>query len=333
MNIEEKEQQFKEASKKIEEVKAEVQRFIVGQGDIVEAVLWTILAGGHTLLEGLPGVGKTMLVRSLSDVMDLSFSRIQFTPDLMPTDITGTMVMKQARDDDHPFTFHEGPLFHHLVLADEINRSTPKTQSALLEAMAEHTVTVVGETMTLEKPFFVLATQNPIDLEGTYPLPEAQVDRFMSKVLVSYPSKQELKQIIKRTTGTEKVFLEKKLSQRELLTIQALVKEIVVTDEMIDFAIELIDATHPDCEKTTGGIKQYVEYGSGPRGLQNVILMAKARALTHGRYHVSTGDIKQVAPLVLRHRIILNFEGEATNVHTDDLIRELIDFVQKGDHL
>ncbi|MEI2664914.1 AAA family ATPase [Rossellomorea sp. LJF3] len=333
MNIEEKEQQFKEASKKIEEVKAEVQRFIVGQGDIVEAVLWTILAGGHTLLEGLPGVGKTMLVRSLSDVMDLSFSRIQFTPDLMPTDITGTMVMKQVRDDHHPFIFHEGPLFHHLVLADEINRSTPKTQSALLEAMAEHTVTVVGETMTLEKPFFVLATQNPIDLEGTYPLPEAQVDRFMSKVLVSYPSKQELKQIIKRTTGIEEVFLEKKLSQRELLTIQGLVKEIVVTDEMIDFAIDIIDGTHPACEKTTGGIKQYVEYGSGPRGLQNVILMAKARALTQGRYHVSTGDIKKVAPLVLRHRIILNFEGEAMNVHTDDLIRELIDFVQKGDHL
>ncbi|CAN7448455.1 AAA family ATPase [Rossellomorea sp. LjRoot5] len=333
MNIVEKEQQFKEASEKITEVKAEVQRFIVGQGEIVEAVLWTILAGGHTLLEGLPGVGKTMLVRSLSDVMDLSFSRIQFTPDLMPTDITGTMVMKQVRDDQHPFIFHEGPLFHHLVLADEINRSTPKTQSALLEAMAEHTVTVVGETMTLEKPFFVLATQNPIDLEGTYPLPEAQVDRFMSKVLVSYPSKQELKQIIKRTTGTEEVFLEKKLSQGELLTIQGLVKEIVVTDEMIDFAIDIIDATHPACEKTTEGIKQYVEYGSGPRGLQNLILMAKARALTQGRYHVSTGDIKKVSPLVLRHRIILNFEGEAMNVHTDDLILEIIDFVQKGDHL
>ena len=176
----------------------------------LEAVLWTILAGGHTLLEGLPGVGKTMLVRSLSDVMDLSFSRIQFTPDLMPTDITGTMVMKQTRDDNHPFIFHKGPLFHHLVLADEINRSTPKTQSALLEAMAEHTVTVVGETMTLEKPFFVLATQNPIDFEGTYPLPEAQVDRFMSKLFVSYPSKQELKQIIKRTTGTEEVKIKEK---------------------------------------------------------------------------------------------------------------------------
>ncbi|PFA68870.1 AAA family ATPase [Bacillus sp. AFS015802] len=330
MDIEVKEQQFKEASKRIAEVKEEVQRFIVGQGDIVEAVLWTILAGGHTLLEGLPGVGKTMLVRSLSEVMDLSFSRIQFTPDLMPTDITGTMVMKQARDDQHPFVFHEGPLFHHLVLADEINRSTPKTQSALLEAMAERTVTVVGETMTLEKPFFVLATQNPIDLEGTYPLPEAQVDRFMSKLLVSYPSKQELKQIIKRTTGTDAVFLEKKLSHTELLSIQALVKEIIVTEEMIDFAIDLIDATHPSGDDTTLGIKQFVEYGSGPRGLQNIILMAKARALTLGRYHVSTGDIKKVAPLVLRHRIILNFEGEAMNVKTDDLIHELIDFVQKG---
>ncbi|MCA1059347.1 AAA family ATPase [Rossellomorea aquimaris] len=332
MNIEEKEQQFKEAAMKIKEVKEEVQRFIVGQVDIVDGVLWTILAGGHTLLEGLPGVGKTMLVRTLSEVMDLSFSRIQFTPDLMPTDITGTMVMKKERDQESPFEFHEGPLFHHLVLADEINRSTPKTQSALLEAMAEHTVTVVGETMTLEKPFFVLATQNPIDLEGTYPLPEAQVDRFMSKVLVSYPSRAELKQIIMRTTGTEEIFLEKKVSQTELLKIQGLVKEIMATEEMIDFAIDLIDATHPDGEKTTGNIKEYVDFGSGPRGLQNVILMAKARALTQGRYHVSIGDIKKVAPLVLRHRIILNFEGEAMNVKIDDLICELIDYIQKGEH-
>lgn len=331
MNIEDKEHQFRDASEKMEEVKREVQRYIVGQEDILEGVLWTILAGGHSLLEGLPGVGKTMLVRSISNVMDLSFSRIQFTPDLMPTDITGTMVMKQVRDDEHPFVFHEGPLFHQLVLADEINRSTPKTQSALLEAMAEHTVTVVGETMTLGKPFFVLATQNPIDLEGTYPLPEAQVDRFMSKIIVSYPSKEELKQIIKRTTGTDEVHLEKKISQMELLRIQELVKEIMVTEEMIDFAIDLIDGTHPDGEKTTESIKQYVEYGSGPRGLQNVILMAKARALTEGRYHISMGDIKKVAPLVLRHRIILNFEGEAMNVKTDELIHELINWVLKGE--
>ncbi|MGE6753296.1 AAA family ATPase [Rossellomorea sp. NPDC071047] len=331
MNIEDKEQQFKKASLKITEVKEEVQRFIVGQEEIVEGVLWSILAGGHTLLEGLPGLGKTMLVRTLADVMDLSFSRIQFTPDLMPTDITGTMVMKQSRDDQHPFVFHQGPLFHHLVLADEINRSTPKTQSALLEAMAENTVTVVGETMTLEKPFFVLATQNPIDLEGTYPLPEAQVDRFMSKILVSYPTKAELKQIIQRTTGTEDIVLEKRLNQAELLSIQDLVKEIMVTDEMIDFAIDLIDATHPKSERTTERIKQYVEFGSGPRGLQNVILMSKARALTQGRYHVSIGDLKKVAPLVLRHRIILNFEGEAMNVGTDELILEMIDYVQKGE--
>ena len=331
MNIEDKEQPFKRASSKITEVKEEVQRFIVGQEEIVEGVLWSILAGGHTLLEGLPGLGKTMLVRTLSDVMDLSFSRIQFTPDLMPTDITGTMVMKQSRDDQHPFIFHKGPLFHHLVLADEINRSTPKTQSALLEAMAENTVTVVGETMTLEKPFFVLATQNPIDLEGTYPLPEAQMDRFMCKILVSYPTKAELKQIIQRTTGTDNIVLEKKLNKAELLNIQGLVKEIMVTDEMIDFAIDLIDATHPKSERTTERIKQYVEFGSGPRGLQHVILMAKARALTQGRYHVSMGDLKKVAPLVLRHRMILNFEGEAMSVGTDELILEMIEYVQKGD--
>jgi MoxR-like ATPase len=331
VNLEDKEHQFKNASLKIKEVKQEIQRFIVGQEEIVEGVIWSILAGGHTLLEGLPGLGKTMLVRTLADVMDLSFSRIQFTPDLMPTDITGTMVMKQSRDDQHPFVFHQGPLFHHLVLADEINRSTPKTQSALLEAMAENTVTVVGETMTLEKPFFVLATQNPIDLEGTYPLPEAQVDRFMCKILVSYPTKSELKQIIQRTTGTEDIVLEKRLNQAELLSIQDLVKEIIVTDEMIDFAIDLIDATHPKSERTTERIKQFVEFGSGPRGLQNVILMSKARALTQGRYHVSIGDLKKVAPLVLRHRMILNFEGEAMNVGTDELILEMIDFVQKGE--
>ncbi|WP_317948736.1 AAA family ATPase [Rossellomorea marisflavi] len=317
-----KELAYKEAIEKIEQVKREVGRYIVGQKDIIDTLVLTILAGGHALLEGLPGLGKTMLVRSLSDVMELSFSRVQFTPDLMPTDITGTMVM--SHDKDEPFTFHKGPLFHHLVLADEINRSTPKTQSALLEAMAEQTVTVVGETMKLEKPFFVLATQNPIDLEGTYPLPEAQMDRFMCKLLVPHPQKEELKEIVRRTTGTEEIHLQSVMDRAELLGIQKLVKEIMVGDEVLDFAIFLVESTHPDRESSSELVKQYIEYGSGPRGLQNLILMAKARALVSGRYHVSIGDIKQTALPVLRHRISLNFEAEAMNVKEDEILMDLI---------
>ncbi len=322
VDVADKEIAYKQAIAKIEQVKEEIGRYIVGQKDIIDTLLLTILAGGHALLEGLPGLGKTMLVRSLSDVMELSFSRVQFTPDLMPTDITGTMVM--GHDRDEPFTFHKGPLFHHLVLADEINRSTPKTQSALLEAMAEQTVTVVGETMKLEKPFFVLATQNPIDLEGTYPLPEAQMDRFMCKLLVPHPKKEELKEIIRRTTGTEQISLQPIMDRAELLAVQRLVKEIMVSDEVLDFAIFIVESTHPDRESASELVKQYIEYGSGPRGLQNLIMMAKARALVNGRYHVSIGDIKQTALPVLRHRILLNFEAEATNVKEDEILMDLI---------
>ncbi len=329
MNIEVKEKQFTEATELLQTVRAEISRFIVGQEDIVDHVLWGIVSGGHVLLEGLPGLGKTMLVRSIADVMTLSFARIQFTPDLMPTDITGTMVIRSQNTPDQPFTFHPGPLFNHIVLADEINRATPKTQSALLEAMGEKTVTVMGETMPLKPPFFVLATQNPIDLEGTYPLPEAQMDRFMCKLLVQYPSRQELKEIVKRTTGTEHIALQSQVSIQQLLSIQMLAKEVIVSDEMIDIAVNIIDATNPNSEYAHEQVKKYVLYGSGPRGLQSLISMAKARALSLGRFHASIGDLKKVAKPVLRHRIVLNFEGEATEIKVDGVIDEILKTVQE----
>ncbi|MFJ7638625.1 AAA family ATPase [Peribacillus sp. NPDC097264] len=325
----EKEQQFNEAGTMIERVKQEISRFIVGQEDVIDQVLWSIFAGGHVLLEGLPGLGKTMLVRTISECLDLEFSRIQFTPDLMPSDITGTMLLQPGEDGRQQFTFHEGPLFSHIVLADEINRATPKTQSSLLEAMGERTVTVMGETKQLDQPFFVLATQNPIDMEGTYPLPEAQMDRFICKILVRYPSKQELKQIALRTTGRETISIEKAASIKDVLLLQQLVKEVLISEEMLDYAVLIISSTHPNVEESPELVRQYVQFGSGPRGLQSLIKMAKARALFAGRYHVSAGDLKQTAYPVLRHRIILNFEAEANGVLIDSIISEVVESAYK----
>ena len=322
-------EQFKEMSEKLGAVKNEIGKFIVGQHEAVEFSLYSILADGHALLEGLPGLGKTMLIRTISEVLDLSFSRIQFTPDLMPADITGTSIIERNEIGKQQFVFKKGPIFSQMVLADEINRATPKTQSALLEAMGEKTVTVLGETREMARPFFVLATQNPIEMEGTYPLPEAQMDRFLCKIILPFPQKTELKEIMMRTTGSKEIKIEKVMNAEEIVIAQQMVKEIIIADEMIDYAVDLISATNFKDEKG-GEWTNYVQYGSGPRGLQSIIKLAKARAFIAGRYHVSIADIKIVALPALRHRILINYEGEAEGVEVDHLLLKLLEDVKQG---
>lgn len=331
LDIEMKEKQLQEAVDKIAATKAEIARCIVGQSEVIDHVLWSIFAGGHVLLEGLPGLGKTMLVRTISNVMDLKFSRIQFTPDLMPSDITGTMMIEPTEDGKRQaFVFHEGPVFANIVLADEINRATPKTQSSLLEAMGEKTVTVMGDTKHLPEPFFVLATQNPLDLEGTYPLPEAQMDRFLVKVNIDYPSREELKQIVINTTGTTTQNVSKIMDGQSIIAVQRLATEVLVSDEILDYAVNLVMATHPDNVHSAESVKKFVRYGSGPRGLQSLIKIAKVRALCAGRYHISKGDVKQAAKPVLSHRLFLNFEGEATGITSEVIINEIITSIGSG---
>ncbi|WAA13631.1 AAA family ATPase [Fervidibacillus halotolerans] len=330
MSIQNDETQFLEAKTKLLQLKDEIQRFIVGQSETIDQLLWTIFSGGHALLEGLPGLGKTMLVRTLSECLHLSFRRIQFTPDLMPSDITGTMILERDDSGKQRFFFHEGPIFHHIILADEINRATPKTQSALLEAMGERTVTVMGETRPMKTPFFVLATQNPIDMEGTYPLPEAQKDRFLSKIIVPYPSKEELKEIALKTTGTENIVLNRVMDVEDVLHYQQLAKKILISEDMLHLAVLIISATHPDDPSAPEMVKSYVQYGSGPRGLQSLIQMAKTRALFSGRYAVSTGDLKRVSFPVLRHRIYLNFEGEAEGITPEMIISNILEKVTES---
>ncbi|SDM48616.1 MoxR-like ATPase [Psychrobacillus sp. OK028] len=316
-------------SRRLDDVRTEIGQFIVGQKEAVEFSIYCVLADGHALLEGLPGLGKTMLIRTVSEVLDLSFSRIQFTPDLMPSDITGTSMIERLENGKQQFTFQKGPIFSQMVLADEINRATPKTQSALLEAMGEKTVTVLGETKQMDRPFFVLATQNPIEMEGTYPLPEAQMDRFLCKIIVSYPSKSELMEITKRTTGGQTIQLNKIMNADEIIHAQQMVKEVLIADDMLEYAVDIIAATHPE-EASIPEIAQYVQYGSGPRGLQSLIKLAKARALVAGRYHVSIADIKTVAKPVLRHRLLLNYEGEAEGKTADELINLILQSVKQG---
>lgn len=324
------EQQYEQMSKALLTVKEEIGKFIVGQEEAVEFTLYAILADGHVLLEGLPGLGKTMLVRTIASVLDLSFSRIQFTPDLMPADITGTSMIERMENGKQQFTFQKGPVFSQIVLADEINRATPKTQSALLEAMGEKTVTVLGDTKPMERPFFVLATQNPIEMEGTYPLPEAQLDRFLCKVLLPYPSKKDLLTIMERTTGAVSAKLSKVMDDEQLLEAQQMVKEVMMAEDLLAYAVDIVMATNPFNEDALDEVKQFVQYGSGPRGVQSIIKLAKARALINGRFHVSVADIKAVAKPALRHRILLNYEGEAAEKTTDDVVDLLLSKVQQG---
>ena len=281
-------------------------------------------------LKGFRDLGKTMLIRTISEVLDLSFSRIQFTPDLMPADITGTSILERNEEGMQQFAFKKGPIFSQMVLADEINRATPKTQSALLEAMGEKTVTVLGETRQMARPFFVLATQNPIEMEGTYPLPEAQMDRFLCKILLPYPKREELKEIIMRTTGSNTIQIEKVMNAEEIVTAQEMVKEVIIADEMIDYAVDLVSATH-NRDSSADEWTKYVQYGSGPRGLQSIIKLSKARAFLAGRFHVSIADIKTVATPALRHRILINYEGEAEGIDVDGLIAKLLEEVRQGE--
>ncbi|RME89379.1 MAG: MoxR family ATPase [Verrucomicrobia bacterium] len=312
-----------------EALRAEIGKVIVGHADIVENTLIALFAGGHVLLEGVPGLGKTLLVRTLGEVLDLSFSRIQFTPDLMPADIVGTNLVMETPDGRRVFEFQHGPVFAHLVLADEINRATPKTQSALLEAMQEHSVTAGGEIRRLEEPFFVLATQNPIDQEGTYPLPEAQLDRFFFKLLVGYPSADELSEVLNRTTSTSVPSASRVISREELLEMQRLVREVPVASHVQNYVVRLVQATHPGAEAAAPVANQFLRFGSSPRGAQTLILAGKVRALAHGRLNVSFEDIETLALPALRHRLIRNFEAEAEGVTTDDIIRRIIEHVPR----
>jgi MoxR-like ATPase len=305
-------------------MRAEIGKVIVGHDAVVEGTLTALFAGGHVLLEGVPGLGKTLLIRTLSEVLDLSFSRIQFTPDLMPADILGTNIVMETPGGRREFEFQRGPIFAHLVLADEINRATPKTQSALLEAMQEHQVTAGGELRKLVEPFFVMATQNPIDQEGTYPLPEAQLDRFFFKILVGYPSAADLTEVLTRTTAGLRAEVSKVLERDALMELMKLVREVPVASHVKDYAVRLVMATHPKTETAAPIASQYLRFGSSPRGGQTLILAGKVRALIDGRFNVSFDDIEAAAPSALRHRLILNFEAEAEGITTDHIIAQVL---------
>ena len=321
MNPKEQIEKFREVYNGLRE---EIGKVIVGQQEIVDGTLNALFANGHVLLEGVPGLGKTLLVRTLSQVLDLSFNRIQFTPDLMPADVLGTNMVHETDDGKRAFEFQHGPIFAHLVLADEINRATPKTQSAMLEAMQERSVTVGGKIRKLDLPFFVLATQNPIDQEGTYPLPEAQLDRFFYKLLVGYPTAGELSEIVTRTTEGSSVQVSKVVDGATLIELQQLVQQVPVASHVKDYAIRLILATHPNTETALDITNQFLRFGSSPRGAQALLLGAKVRALTEGRFNVSFDDVAVVAPPALRHRLIVNFEAEAEGVTTDIVLDKIM---------
>ena len=307
-----------------QDIRAELGKVIVGQRAVVDNVLICLLAGGHALLEGVPGLGKTELVKTLGEVLDLRYGRVQFTPDLMPADITGTTVITEDQQDNRFFRFEPGPIFNNLVLADEINRATPKTQSALLEAMQERTVTVGNSLHDLPIPFFVMATQNPIEMEGTYPLPEAQLDRFFFKIIVNYPDAAELEEIVLRTTTDKVPEVRKVATTRDILALQVLVRQVPIASHVLRYAVRLITATDPESPEAPQITRNYVRYGASPRGAQTLVLAGKVRALFDERYNVSFDDIREVAHQTLRHRLILNFEAEAEGVNTDTVIDELV---------
>ena len=306
-------------------VQDELGKMMVGQSEILEGVLVAFFAGGHVLLEGVPGLGKTMLVRTLADAVNLRFSRVQFTPDLMPADIVGTNMIAEDEHGRKTFQFQPGPIFANILLADEINRATPKTQSALLEAMQEQHVTVGGTQHDLEQPFLVLATQNPLEMEGTYPLPEAQLDRFFFKLKVLYPTAAELHTIIERTTAADSPTVGKVLHDpQEVLSMRSVARQVPLTKEVQSHAVDLVMATHPQDPGASPLAKKFVRYGASPRGAQALILAAKIHAMLDGRYHVAKADVVKAAAPALRHRIILNFEGEAEGATTDEIIAEIV---------
>lgn len=313
--------ELNQLQEKIQEIKVEINRHIIGQDKLVEDTLICLLAGGNLLLEGVPGLGKTRLVSVLGQVLGLEFRRIQFTPDLMPADITGTNIYNK---DTNTFEFQEGPVFGNIILADEINRATPKTQAAMLEAMQEKTVTVGGTTYKLPKPYMVMATQNPIEQEGTYPLPEAQMDRFMFKLLVEFPDVVDLTSIIKLTTTGKEEAVSAVIDGASLMEMQAVIRDIPISEDVLNYAMRLIVATHPTRDEATEKVKRYVMQGASPRGAQGIIQGAKVKALLEGRYNVSFNDIKQMARPILRHRIALNFEAMSEGVTVDGLITGLL---------
>ena len=307
-------------------IEREVGRVIVGQHALVRQTLIVMLANGHALLEGVPGLGKTLLVRTMAEVLDCAFNRIQFTPDLMPADIVGTNILIEE-EGGRQFRFQPGPIFANLVLADEINRATPKTQSALLEAMQEQQVSVARQRYKLDPPFFVLATQNPLEMEGTYPLPEAQLDRFLFKLWVPFPAEEDLIAIMDRTTGAETATVEHVASGADLVAMQRLARSVPIAPHVTAYAVSLLSATHPDNERAPGLVREYVRYGGSPRGAQALVLAGKISALMAGRFNVAIDDVREVALPALRHRVIRNFEGEAEGITPDAIIRSVLDAV------
>jgi MoxR-like ATPase len=330
MQPEERIAQFNQYFKQLRD---EVGKVIVGQSEIVEGVIMCLVANGHALLEGVPGLGKTLLVRTLSEATELDFSRIQFTPDLMPADIVGTNILCESDSGAREFQFQHGPIFSNIVLADEINRATPKTQSALLEAMQEHSVTVAGAIRKLDEPFLVLATQNPLEMEGTYPLPEAQLDRFFFKLMVNFPSMDDLMHIIDRTTVSSECHAQNVMDAATILEMRAFAREVTIAEHVKEFALKAVLATHPGSDYASKMANQFIRYGSSPRGAQALVLAGKVCALLDGRFNVAFDDIRKVAKPVLRHRIILNFEGEAERISTDSIIEDILASIGKREEL
>ena len=328
--IEVKEKELNFVIEAISKIEKEISKHMVGQKELIRNVLICVLAGGNALLEGVPGLGKTRLVKTLGTVLGLDFSRIQFTPDLMPADVVGTNIITKSQDKEGQFTFQAGPVFSNIVLADEINRATPKTQSALLEAMQEKTVTVGNHTYNLPQPFFVLATQNPIEMEGTYPLPEAQLDRFMFKLNVPFPKLEELADIVLMTTGNEEEKLEKVSGDSEILKMRTIARDIPAARPVIEFVMKMVLATHPDNEYAPQTVKKHIRFGASPRGAQAILSGAKIRALLNERYNVSFEDVKNVSYSALRHRILLNFEGFSSGITVEEIIDDIINKLWKG---